>query len=106
MKFMFNKRDYLEKNVGNKITVHGKIAVVFWQHMTKRIDTHPNMIYFDLEDDYQIIAYSKNEIVCKGQIEITGNVIELKSDYNNPNVKIHDRFSEYHVIVDSWRCID
>lgn len=104
--FMYVKRDYLEKNVGNTITVQGKIAVAFWQHMTKFIETHPNMIYFDLEDGYQIMVYSKNDIACKGIIEIRGKVIELESDYKNPNVKIQDKFSEYHIIVDSWRCID
>ena len=104
--FMYSKRDYLEKNVGNTITVQGKIAIAFWQHMTRFIDSHPNMIYFDLEDGYQIIAYCKNDIVCKGKIEIIGKVIELESDYKNPKVKIHDKFSEYHIIVDSWRCID
>ncbi len=103
---MFSKRDYLKQNVGKKINFKGKIATAIWQHMTKRVDTHPNMIYFDLEDDSQIILYSKDEIVCKGLIEIKGSVIELESDYNNPDVKISDKFSEYHVIVDSWRCID
>ena len=65
---MFSKRDYLKKYVGKKITVNGKISAVIWQHMTKRIETHPNMIYFDLEDDSQTILYSKNEIVCKGRV--------------------------------------
>jgi hypothetical protein len=103
---MFSKRDYLKKNVGNKITVNGKIATAIWQHMTKRIETHPNMIYFDLEDDSQTILYTENEIVCKGLIEVIGIVVELESDYNNPDVKINDKFSEYHIIVDSWTCID
>ena len=103
---MFEKREALEKNVGNTITVQGKIAVAFWQHMTRYFDSHPNMIYFDLEDGYQILVYCKKNIVCKGKIEITGKVIKLESESKNPNVKIHDKFSEYHIIVDSWRCFD
>ncbi|MHA1727924.1 MAG: hypothetical protein ACTSWY_04250 [Promethearchaeota archaeon] len=101
---MSDMRDNLEGNVGNIITVHGKISQVMWQHFTANIDSHPNMIYFDLEDGYQIIVYSRDEIVCNGRIQITGKVVELESDYNNPKTKIHDKFSEYHIVADSWKC--
>ena len=103
---MFSKRIYLEKNVGNIVKVKGRISKVMWQHITTYINSHPHMNYFDLADDYQIIVYTKDQISCEGQIEITGKVTKLKSDHNNPEVKISDKFTEYHIIADSWKCIE
>ena len=103
---MFSKRTYLENNVGNIVKVKGRISKVIWQHMTAFINSHSHMNYFDLDDSYQIIVYTKDEISCYGQIEITGKVTKLESDYNNPEVKISDKFTEYHIIADSWKCIE
>jgi len=103
---MFSKRTYLESNVGETVIVEGIISNVIWQHMTTQINSHPHMNYFDLADGYQIIVYTKDQISCSGQIEITGKVTKLESDYNNPEVKISDKFAEYHIIADSWKCIE
>ena len=103
---MFSKRTYLEINEGNTVKVKGRISTVIWQHMTALIDSHPHMNYFDLADSYQIIVYTKDQISCEGQIEITGKVTKLESEYNNPEVKISDKFAEYHIIADSWKCIE
>jgi len=103
---MFSKRIYLENNVGNIVKVKGRISKVIWQHMTALINSHPHMNYFDLADNYQIIVYTKDQISCEGKIEITGKVMKLESDYKNPEVKISDKFAEYHIIADSWKCIE
>ena len=103
---MFSKRTYLENNVGNIVKVKGRISKVIWQHMTAHIISHPHMNYFDLADSYQIIVYTEDQISCEDMIEITGKVTKLESDYNNLDVKISDKFTEYHIIADSWKCIE
>lgn len=61
------------------------------------------MDYFDLDGNYQIVVYSKEPISRKGKIELTGEVIKVEGKSKDPRSKIHDDFSEYQLIVDSWK---
>ncbi|KKN49672.1 hypothetical protein LCGC14_0640410 [marine sediment metagenome] len=92
-------------NLGKRVKIKGKIAENIWQHMTTIVNSHMNMEYFDLDDDPQIVIYSKGPISCKGTIELTGKVIKLEGKSKNPKYKINDEFYEFQMIVDSWKCI-
>jgi len=96
----------LEKSVGRVITLQGKVSSVMWQHFGTYIEGYPHETYIDLEDHPQIVVYSKEPITCEGPIELTGEVIKIDSSENDPRSKIHDGFVEYHLKVESWKCIE
>lgn len=95
----------LKENVGNTIKIKGKKANGLWQHMQKNIETHQIINYINIDDTYQIVAYTKDKIKCEDRIELTGEIIELRGS-KHPRSKVDESFSEYQMIVDSWKCID
>ncbi len=94
-----------EGNVGEKIKIIGKIAKEIWQHLTTLVDSHPFMNYFDLDDGYQIVIYTKDSLSCDEKIEVVGKLIKVEGKRKNPRSKIHDEYFEYQLIVDSWKCL-
>ena len=102
---MLTKRTDLERNVGKKVKIQGKISNVMWQHFTIKTIEHPYMNYIDLNETLQIVAYSKEEINCKTNVELTGELIKVGTKGTDPRQKIHDEFFEYQLIVDSWKCL-
>ena len=93
-------------NVEKKIKIVGKIAKAIWQHLTAYIDSHPCMNYFDLDDGHQIVIYTKDSISCEEKIEFIGKLIKVESKHKNPRYKISDKYFEYQLIADSWKCIE
>jgi hypothetical protein len=96
----------LENNLDKKVKIVGEIGKAIWQHLTTYIDSHPYMNYFDLSDGHQIVIYTKEDFSCKEKIELIGKIIKVDSQHKNPRSKISDKFSEYQLITDSWRCIE
>ncbi len=96
----------LEDNLEQKVVIVGEIAEAIWQHLTTYVDSHPFMNYFDLNDGHQIVIYTKNSISCKEKIEVIGKLIKVESQHKNPRSKISDKFSEFQLITDSWKCVD
>jgi len=96
----------LENNLGKKVKIVGEIGKAIWQHLTTYYDSHPFMNYYDLNDGHQIVIYTKDEISCKEKIELIGKIIKVESQHKNPRSKISDRFSEYQLITDSWKCVE
>ena len=94
-----------EGNVGEKVRIVGKIAKEIWQHLTTLVDSHPFMNYFDLDDGYQIVIYTKDSLPCDDIIEIMGKLIKVEGKRKNPRSKIHDEYFEYQLLVDSWKCL-
>lgn len=94
-----------EKNIGNKIKVKGIIAKEIWQHLVLSVREYPYMEYFDLNEDHQIVVYSKDKIECEGNLELIGELLKTKSESKNPRRKIHDDiYFEYQLIVETWKC--
>jgi len=96
----------LENNLGKKVKIVGEIGKAIWQHLTTYYDSHPFMNYYDLNDGHQIVIYTKEEISCKEKIEVIGKIIKVESQHKNPRSKISDKFSEYQLITDSWKCVE
>ena len=95
----------LEVNLEKKVVIVGEIAKAIWQHLTTITDSHPFMNYFDLSDGHQIVIYTKDSISCKEKIEVIGKLIKVESRHKNPRSKISDKFSEFQLITDSWKCV-
>ena len=95
----------LTDHIGKKVKITGKKAKAIWQHLTKLVDTHPFMTYFDLEDGHQTVIYSKEDITWEEKLEVTGTVIKVEGQHKNPRSKIQDKFSEYHIVVESWNAV-
>ena len=97
---------HLKNKVGKKIAVKGKISAIPWQHMIKDVENHNHIYYFDLEDEHQIVIYSKTELSCAESLQITGEVVEVRGKSKRPS-KIDDvTYVEYHIILDDWECLD
>ena len=94
-----------KNNVGKTLTIKGKITGIMWQHMFQDIEGYPNTNYVDLEENAQIVVYSKEPITCKGDIEVTGEIIKVGHEKGDPREKIPDEYWEYHMIVEYWKCI-
>ena len=95
-----------ENNVGKIVKIKGRVAEEIWQHMTTIVNSHNNMEYFDLDGNYQIVVYSKEPLSKNEMIELTGKVIKVEGKSKDPRSKIHDDFSEYQLIVESWKSIE
>ena len=94
-----------EKNIGNKVKVKGIIAKEIWQHLVLSVKEHPYMEYFDLDEDHQIVVYSKDKIECEGTLELIGELLKAKGESKNPRRKVHDDiYFEYQLIVETWKC--
>jgi len=102
---IITKYEDFERNIGEKVKIIGKLAKEIWQHLTTFIDSHPFMNYFDLDDGYQIVVYTKNSISCKEKMEIIGKLLKVEGKRKNPRSKINDKYFEYQLIVDSWDCL-
>ena len=100
-----SKYSDFEGSVGENVKIIGKIAKEIWQHLTTFVDTHPFMNYFDLDDGYQIVIYTKDSLSCDDKIEIMGKLIKVEGKRKNPRSKIHDEYFEYQLLVDSWKCL-
>ncbi len=96
----------LVDNLEKTVAIVGEIAKAIWQHLTTYEDSHPFMHYFDLHDGHQIVIYTKEDISCKEKIELVGKIIKVESRHKDPRSKISDRFSEYQLITDSWKCVE
>ena len=96
-------KEYLAQNKGKTITVTGKISNVVWQHIISATNSHPYFSYFDLEDGYQIIIYTENQIKCKERMEVRGEVlkVEVNEDADSKGAGL----VEYHIMADNWKCI-
>ena len=94
-----------EANVDKRVIIVGKIATEIWQHLTTIIDSHPQMNYFDIKDGHQIVIYAKDSVSCEGKIELVGKLIEVENRHKDPRSKISDKYSEFQLIVDSWKCL-
>ena len=70
------------------------------------VETHPFMHYFDLEDSHQIVIYTKEDLKCKKKIEMIGKLVKAEAKHKNPRSKITDKYFEYQLIVDSWKCLE
>lgn len=95
-----------KSNIGKEVKIRGIIAKEIWQHLTTFDDSHPYMNYFDLDDGYQIVIYTKDSISCNEKLEIIGTLIKVEGKRKNPRSKIHDEYFEYQLLVDSWKCLD
>jgi len=102
---IISKYSDFKSNLGKEVEIIGKIAEEIWQHITMFAESHPYMNYFDLDDGHQIVIYTKESVSCKEKLETTGKLIKVESKHKNPRSKITDKYFEYQLLVDSWKCI-
>lgn len=95
-----------ESNIGKKVKIIGNLATEIWQHITMFVESHPFMHYFDIDDGHQIVIYTKEDLICSNKIETTGELIKAEARHKNPRSKITDKYFEYQLIVDSWKCLE
>lgn len=96
----------LKDLVDKKVCITGTISNEPWQHLIASPDSFPISTYFDI-GDMQIIVYSAKELACpncKCEIEIKGTVLKVQG--KGKGSKADEQYIEYHIVADSWRCLD
>ncbi|MGQ4874054.1 MAG: hypothetical protein ACP6IY_08290 [Promethearchaeia archaeon] len=99
-------RKFLTENEGKTVKLVGKISNIMWQHIILSLEDYPYFNYFDLENGFQIIIYSKEEINCPNKIEIIGKIIAVNNESKKSNPENRKILYEYHIVVESWKCIN
>ncbi|MHA1198697.1 MAG: hypothetical protein ACTSQF_05020 [Candidatus Heimdallarchaeaceae archaeon] len=99
----YNFEECLEKT----ITIEGTVSNIPWQHLIGDFDEYPFSEYFDLDNNEQIVIYSKTQILRRNtRIKVTGEIIKLQGKSKRPG-KIDDtEYYEYQMLVESWGYID
>ncbi len=100
----FTSFELLKKSVNKQITIKGIISEIPWQHLVGSFTDYPFSEYFDLEDGFQIIIYSRNKINNKNTLEIKGKVVVVSGRSKRP-VDQEEKYEEYHLLVDSVKSI-
>ena len=88
---------------GKHVVVEGTVAKEIWQHMMAPTRTHPHETYFDIGKQ-QVVIYSRDEIACTGTVRVEGTVVKIEGSSKDPRRK--ETCTEYHILVDAWKCID
>jgi len=96
----------LQKLVGKKIDIIGKISEIPWQHLIEFSDSHKIIQYFDLESGDQIVVYSQDSIDCQNTVKLSGEVIKVIGKSKRPGNVSDSVFIEYQLLVDDWECFN
>jgi hypothetical protein len=88
---------------GKHVVVEGTVAKEIWQHMMAPTRTHPHEAYFDIGNQ-QIVIYSKDPITCSGTVQVAGTVVKIEGSFKDPRRK--ESCTEYHITVDTWKCLN
>ena len=99
----------LKENIGQEVSIVGKISNIMWQHMIAYEPDYPEILYFDPKDGgAQIVLYSKTLIKNKPNkyVKVFGKVKEIKSS-RQKGQKIEDGdYREYHLIVNRYEYVN
>lgn len=98
----FNSYSILQGSVNRKITIKGSLSKVIWQHLVGYFEEYPHSEYFDLEDGFQTIIYTKEKIESSELLEVTGKVVEIAGRGKRPTDS-EEIYKEYHILVDSYK---
>jgi hypothetical protein len=91
---------------GSRVTLRGRVSDTPWQHMMTSVPGK-EPAYFDLDDERQTVVYWTLPPACRGDIEVTGTVIEAKGPGKRPGGgQSSEVVVERHVDVATARCVD
>ena len=101
----FNSYEELQKHLNNEIIIRGRISDEPWHHLVGFFEDYPYPYYFELEDGFQIIVYTKEEIDTKNLVEVEGKVIDVKGRSKRPFDSDEEVYSEYHLLIKKIRAV-
>lgn len=89
---------------GKMVTIKGRLSNLPWQHLIDPCIPYELIYYFDIENEDQIVIYTKNHVNCTNLVELTGKIIKVIGQSKRPGEK--KEIYEYQMRVDKWKCID
>ena len=98
-----NSYEKLKQAKNKEITIKGIISTIPWQHTIGSIKEFSYIEYFDLEDSFQTVIYSKSELPKGKLLEIKGTVTEIKGRSKRPKDEQNENYREYHIIVREFK---
>jgi len=90
-------------DLGREVVLEGRVAQIPWQHLI-RTDADKEIIYIDLDDGDQIVAYVEGGLRCGGRLRLEGTVIEVRGLSKRPGSD--EAFVDYQLDVSAWDCIE
>jgi len=92
---------FLKASLGKSITIKGHFSKIPWQHLMAPTKEYPYDYYFDLEDGFQIVVYSKTALKeIFTPVELTGKVILVEGQLKRPIPSKGEDFTEYHLLIE------
>ena len=99
----YNFEECLEKT----ITIEGKVSSTPWQHLIGVFEEFPYSEYFDLDNQEQIVIYTKKQILKRNvRLKLTGTIIKLTGRSKRPGSQDTTAYYEYQMLVDNWSYIE
>ena len=99
----YNFEECLEKT----ITIEGEISNIPWQHLIGLFEEYPFSDYLDLDNNEQIVIYSKTQILRRNvRIKATGEIIKLTGRSKRPGKIDDNEYFEYQMLVTNWDYIN
>lgn len=89
--------------VGARVTIRGRLSDTPWQHMIGNVPGK-QPAYLDLDDKHQTVIYWAKPLACRGMLELTGTVIEVRGPEKRP--RPGHEVVERHLDVITARCVD
>ena len=93
----------LDLKVGETVEFRGKQSDVPWQHMIDIKEEHPYINYIDFEGGDQRVVYTKNLIICQGEVSFKGTVVEIVGESKNP--ASDEVYTDLQITADEISCI-
>lgn len=94
----------LELTVGETVEFTGKQSNTPWQHMIDIKEEYPYINYIDFEGGDQRVVYTKDLIICQGDVSFKGTVIEIFGKSKDPNSD--EAFSDKQITADEFSCVE
>ena len=91
------------EDTGKRVVLTGRVARIPWQHLV-RTGTGKDVVYVDLDDGGQIVAYAEGGLECDGRVMLEGTVIETGGKSKRPGSR--ERYAEYQLDVLRWERIE
>lgn len=93
----------LDLKVGETVEFTGRQSDAPWQHMIDIQREYPYINYIDFEGGDQRVVYTKDSVLCQGEVSFKGTVVGIKGESKNPDSD--DVYTDKQITADEFECI-
>lgn len=93
----------LDLKVGETVEFEGEQSEAPWQHMIEIREEYPYINYIDFEGGDQRVVYTKDLIICQGNVSFKGTVVGISGESKNP--ASDEVYTDLQITADEFTCI-